>query len=168
MGPVQNRPQFERVTALLDDAVRHGARVLTDGGEARRPGLFIRPTLVEGVGHGVALVDEEQFGPVLPLMRFSDEDEAVALANDSPYGLGGSVWTADVEHGVAMADRLEVGTAWINQHGAFTAALPMPFAKESGLGADYAEYGVMEHSRMMLINAKTPPGPNSTLMEAPR
>ncbi len=169
MGPVQNRLQFERVTSLLDDAVRRGARVLTDGGQAASPGLFIRPTLVEGVGHGVALVDEEQFGPVLPLMRFSDEDEVVALANDSAYGLGGSVWTADVERGVAVADRLQVGTAWINQHGAFTAALPMPFARDSGLGTDYAEYGVLEHTRAMLINAKTLPNrPAAPALEAAR
>lgn len=156
MGPVQNRPQFDRIWAMFDDAVAHGARVITGGERVDRPGLFIPPTLVEGIGHGVALVDQEQFGPVLPLIPFRDEAEVVRLANDSLYGLGGSVWTSDIARGIALVERLEVGTGWVNQHGAFTAALPMPFAKESGIGMDYAEYGVAEHSRTMLVNVLLP------------
>ena len=154
MGPVQNRPQFDRIWSLFDDAVAHGARVLTGGERWKGPGLFIPPTLVEGVGHGVALVDEEQFGPVLPLIPFHDVEEAIRMANSGPYGLGGSLWTQDVERGIDLVERLEVGTGWVNQHGAFTAALPMPFAKQSGIGMDYAEYGVAEHSRAMLVNAR--------------
>ncbi|WP_375395419.1 aldehyde dehydrogenase family protein [uncultured Sphingomonas sp.] len=154
MGPVQNRPQFDRIWALFDDAVANGARIVAGGVRGDRPGLFIPPTLVDGIGHGVALVDEEQFGPVLPLISFRNAEDAVRMANDSPYGLGGSIWTADIVAGIALAARLEVGTAWVNQHGAFTAALPMPFAKQSGIGIDYAEYGVGEHMRPMLINAK--------------
>ena len=119
-------------------------------------GLFITPTIVENVGQGCRLVDEEQFGPVLPIMAFTDEDVAIEQANYGTYGLGGSVWTRDMDKGVMLADRLEVGTGWINQHGAFTAALPMPFAKESGIGMDYAQYGVAEHSRAMLVNALLP------------
>jgi acyl-CoA reductase-like NAD-dependent aldehyde dehydrogenase len=158
MGPVQNRPQFDRIWSLFDDAVAHGARVLCGGERHAGPGLFIPPTLVDGIGHGVRLVDEEQFGPVLPIIPFDDENEALRLANDSPYGLGGSIWTADIDRGVVLADRLEAGTAWVNQHGAFTAALPMAFAKDSGIGMDYAEYGLAEHSRAMLINARLPAG----------
>jgi aldehyde dehydrogenase (NAD+) len=154
MGPLQNRPQFERVWGLFDDAVARGGRVLTGGRRVEGPGLFIPPTLVDGLDHDSRLVAEEQFGPVLPIMRFCDEDEVIALANDTTYGLAGSIWTRDIDRGVALADRLEVGTAWVNQHGAFTAALPMPFAKESGVGADYAEYGLAEHTRPMLINAR--------------
>ncbi len=154
MGPLQNRPQFERVWDLFDDAVGQGGRVLTGGRRVDGPGLFIPPTLVDGLAHDVRLVKEEQFGPVLPILRFSDEDEVIALANDTTYGLAGSIWTRDIARGVALADRLEVGTAWVNQHGAFTAALPMPFAKESGIGIDYAEYGLAEHTRPMLINAR--------------
>ena len=154
MGPVQNRPQFERVWSLFDDAMAHGARVIAGGKRFDRPGLFIPPTLVDGISHGVKLVDEEQFGPVLPIMRFTDEESVLAQANDTKYGLGGSVWSRDVDHAVAMAERLVVGTAWINQHGAFTASLPMAFAKESGIGCDYAEFGLAEHTRLMLVNAR--------------
>jgi aldehyde dehydrogenase (NAD+) len=154
MGPLQNRPQFERVWDLFDDAVGQGGRVLAGGWRVEGPGLFIPPTLVDGLDHDVRLVKEEQFGPVLPIIRFSDDDQVVAMANNTTYGLGGSIWTREIDRGVALADRLEVGTAWVNQHGAFTAALPMPFAKESGIGIDYAEYGLAEHTRPMLINAR--------------
>jgi acyl-CoA reductase-like NAD-dependent aldehyde dehydrogenase len=132
-------------------------RTWSDAGADKRhdgPGLFIPPTLVEGIGHGVVLVDEEQFGPVLPLIPFRDEAEAVRMANASPYGLGGSIWSRDLDRACALVEELEVGSGWVNQHGAFTAALPMPFAKQSGIGMDYAEYGVAEHSRAMLINAR--------------
>ncbi len=156
MGPVQNRPQFERVWALFDEAAAAGARVLAGGARVAGPGLFIPPTVVDGLGHGVRLVDEEQFGPVLPMLRFHDAEDALRLANDGEYGLGGSVWTADLDAGTALARRLEVGTAWVNQHGGFTAALPMAFAKQSGLGIDYAEYGVGEHAQRMLVNVRLP------------
>jgi aldehyde dehydrogenase (NAD+) len=154
MGPLQNRPQFERVWGLFDDAMQQGARVLTGGERFEGPGLFIPPTLVDGIDHDTRLVKEEQFGPVLPLIRFKDEALVLRMANDTNYGLGGSVWTRDIERGLAFAERLEAGTAWVNQHGAFTAALPMPFAKESGVGIDYAEYGLAEHARPMLLNAR--------------
>ncbi len=154
VGAIQNRPQFDRIWALFDDAVAAGAHVLTGGTRHAGPGLFIPPTLVGGLVHGVRLVDEEQFGPVLPIIRFHDVDDALRLANDSEYGLGGSIWTANLDVGVALARRLEVGTAWINQHGGFSAALPMPFAKQSGIGIDYAEYGLAEHSQRVLVNAR--------------
>ncbi|MDV3456117.1 aldehyde dehydrogenase family protein [Sphingomonas sp. HF-S4] len=154
MTPVQNRPQFDRVWALYDDAVAHGAQVLTGGVRHEAAGLFIPPTLVAGIGHGVDLIDQEQFGPVLPILPFSDEEAVLELANRGDYGLGASVWTRDVDRGIALVERIDAGTGWVNQHGAFTAALPMPFARQSGIGMDYAEYGVAEHSQAMLINAK--------------
>ena len=156
MGPVQNRPQFDKIWAMFDDAVAQGGRVVTGGVRHDGPGFFIPPTLIEGVGHGVALVDDEQFGPVLPMIPFSDVEEAIAMANRGIYGLGGSIWTADIDRGVALAQRLEAGTGWVNQHGAFTAAIPMPFARQSGIGMDYAEYGVGEHMRTMVVNARLP------------
>jgi acyl-CoA reductase-like NAD-dependent aldehyde dehydrogenase len=154
MTPVQNQAQFERVWALHDDAVRQGAQVLTGGVRHDGAGLFIPPTLVAGIGQGVDLVDQEQFGPLLPILPFSDVNAVLELANHGDYGLGASIWTRDVERGIALAERLEAGTGWVNQHGMFTAALPMPFAKQSGIGMDYAEFGVAEHSQAMLINAR--------------
>jgi len=153
MTPIQNRKQFERVWSLIDDAAAHGGTILA-GGHPLDHGLFIAPTLFTGVGHGVPLVDEEQFGPVMPILPFTDIDAAIDDANRGELGLGGSIWTADVARGLDLAERLESGTAWVNQHGAFTAALPMPFAKQSGIGVDYAHYGVAEHSRLMLLNAR--------------
>jgi acyl-CoA reductase-like NAD-dependent aldehyde dehydrogenase len=152
MGPVQNAAQYARIVGLLEDARQAGGRILTGGPLNQGPGFFLRPAIVEGLSHGTRLVDEEQFGPALPLIPFARAEEAVMMANQDQYGLGGSVWTRDIDAGVALARELEVGTAWINQHGAFTAALPMPFARQSGLGMDYAEFGVAEHSRAMLIN----------------
>ncbi|WP_375194344.1 aldehyde dehydrogenase family protein [Sphingobium sp.] len=154
MTPIQNRKQFERVWHLIDDAVDRGGAILCGAQRHGGAGLFVPPTLVGNVDHGVALVDEEQFGPVLPLIPFRDEEAALRDANRGEMGLGGSIWTADVEHGLRLAERMECGTAWVNQHGAFSAALPMPFAKQSGIGTDYAQFGVAEHSRMMLVNAR--------------
>ncbi|MET0248351.1 MAG: aldehyde dehydrogenase family protein [Sphingobium sp.] len=153
MTPIQNRKQFDRVWTLIDDAAAHGGTIVA-GGHPLGQGLFIAPTLFTGVGHGVPLVDEEQFGPVLPILPFTDIDAAIDDANKGELGLGGSIWTADVARGLDLAERLECGTAWVNQHGAFSAALPMPFAKQSGIGVDYAHYGVAEHSRLMLLNAR--------------
>jgi aldehyde dehydrogenase (NAD+) len=154
MGPLQNRPQFDRVWSLFDDAMAEGGRLLTGGYRIDRPGFFMPPTLIDGLDHEVRLISEEQFGPVLPLIRFEDATLALQMANNTTYGLGGSIWTRDIDRGIALANRLEVGTAWVNQHGAFTAALPMPFAKDSGIGIDYAEYGLAEHARAMLVNAR--------------
>ena len=98
---------------------------------------------------------DEQFGPVLPIIAFDDEADALRCANANPYGLGGSVWSGDTDRALSIAESMHCGTAWVNQHGAFSAALPMPFAGQSGLGMDYAHYGVLEHSRAMLLNVKT-------------
>src|SRR3546814_19823764 len=120
MTPVQNRMQFDRVWSLFDHAIARGARVAVGGERHRGEGLFIPPTLVEGVGAGVRLVDEEQFGPVLPIIAFRDEAAAIAQANCGPYGLGGSIWTRDVDRGLALAARLDAGPGWVHPHGAFT------------------------------------------------
>jgi len=153
MGPIQNRPQFERVTGLLDEALTLGGSVVT-GGHRRPPGYFLSPTLVTGVAEGVRLVDEEQFGPVLPIMIFDDLEDVIGRANGTLYGLGASLWTGDLERGYRLAERLEAGSVWVNQHGAFTAAVPMPFAKESGLGIDYGEEGVTEFTQRQIVNVR--------------
>ena len=153
MGPVQNRPQLERVTDLLDDALRTG-RALVGGRRLDRCGYFLSPAIVIDVAEGVRLVDEEQFGPVLPVMSFATEEEALTRANASRFGLGGSIWSRDIERAMALAKRLEVGTSWVNQHGILHAGIPLPFAKESGLGIDYGAVGLAEFTQAHVINVR--------------
>jgi aldehyde dehydrogenase (NAD+) len=152
MGPIQNRPQYERVAGLRADALASGGRLISPSTPAPTGGLFLTPTVVTGLASDSRLVAEEQFGPLLPLIAFSDPTDAVRAANDSPFGLGGSIWTSDLDLGVSLAETLEVGSAWVNQHGAFDAAVPMPLAADSGLGIDYGDYGVAEHGQAMVIN----------------
>ena len=157
LAPLQSTDQRARVLGFADDAVSRGARRtgpdLTDA-EKASGGFFLAPCLVEGCTDDFDLVTEEQFGPVLPILPFDDEDAVLERANANRYGLGGSVWSRDPERALALAERLHCGTAWVNQHGAFSADLPMPFAGQSGLGMDYAHFGVREHSRAMLLNVK--------------
>jgi aldehyde dehydrogenase (NAD+) len=154
MAPLQSQAQLDRVKGFADDAAARGCTVHQQPFAADTKGFFLAPALVEGATAGMPLVDDEQFGPVLPIMPFTDEEDVLAQANAGEYGLGGSVWSNDVERALALASRLDSGTAWVNQHGAYSAALPLPFAKQSGLGMDYAQFGVLEHSRSMLINAR--------------
>jgi acyl-CoA reductase-like NAD-dependent aldehyde dehydrogenase len=153
MGPLQNRQQFERVVSLHEEAATQG-RVLC-GGIVPGPGYFIRPTLVADMAPGQRLVDEEQFGPVLPLVPFDDEELALAFANGSPYGLGGSVWSASTERAYALAARLEVGTAWVNQHFDVAPHIPFTGAKQSGLGFEFAVEGLAEYTQQQIINVAT-------------
>jgi acyl-CoA reductase-like NAD-dependent aldehyde dehydrogenase len=159
LAPLQSAAQQARVQGFLDDALGRGARRtgpdLSVSGAEAGGGFFMAPALVEGCGEDFVLVADEQFGPVLPIIAFDDEADALRLANANPYGLGGSVWSEDTERALSIAENMHCGTAWVNQHGAFSAALPMPFAGQSGLGMDYAHYGVLEHSRAMLLNVKT-------------
>lgn len=156
MGPIQNRPQFERVLGLRNAAVQSGATLHQSIGPIPDRGLFLAPAAVTGLPERHPLVQEEQFGPLLPIIAFDDPAEAIAEANTGPYGLGGSVWSADIERAQSLAVQLDVGNAWVNQHGAFEPAVPMPFAKASGIGIDYGGLGVHEHSQTTIINVLRP------------
>ncbi len=153
LGPIQNRMQYDKVVELVEDAKARGGRVLL-GGEADGAGggLFYPVTLIADVANGVRLVDEEQFGPVLPIIRFSDIDEVIADANDNPNGLGGSVWTGDLEYGRSLARRLECGTAWINNHGPVRPDVPFGGVKRSGLGVEFGKWGLSEYTDLQVIN----------------
>jgi len=134
LGPLQNQPQYEKVLAILQDARERGARFVTGGGALPRPGYFIAPTIVTGVAEGTRLVDEEQFGPVLPVLTFKTIEEVVRRANATRYGLGASVWSGDVTRAQEVARQLEAGTVWINAHGGASADIPFGGFKESGVG----------------------------------
>ncbi|MGV7121970.1 aldehyde dehydrogenase family protein [Sphingopyxis sp. 550A] len=151
IGPIQNKAQYEKVKAFLESARKDGTIVA--GGEAMdRAGYFLRPTIVRDVTDGDQIVDEEQFGPILPVIRFSDVDDVVARANASPYGLGASVWSRDVDRALAVAERIESGSVWVNQHVAIGPHIPMAGVKSSGLGVEQAEEGLAEYTQLSVIN----------------
>jgi acyl-CoA reductase-like NAD-dependent aldehyde dehydrogenase len=152
MGPVQNAAQHRIVRDLLADARANGATFLCGGAALDRPGYFIAPTVVTGVAEGVRLVDEEPFGPVLPVLSYRDVEDAVRRANATRYGLTGSVWTADPERGAALAARLEVGSAWVNHHVGLDAHVPFGGAKESGIGCEYGLDGLKEYTQALALH----------------
>jgi len=154
LGPINNRPQFERVQELVDDARRQGGRVIAGGAPLDRAGYFYPPTLVTDVGAGVRLVDEEQFGTALPIIAYHDLDDALAQANRTHYGLGGSVWTADVVRGLELAQRLDCGTAWVNQHINTGTLAPFGGMKWSGIGRENGRWGLDEFSDLQVLSAR--------------
>lgn len=151
LGPVQNELQFNKVRDLVDDARAQGGRILTGGAPLDRPGYFYPITLVADVDHGVRLVDEEQFGPALPIIRYSDLDEVIARANQNPAGLGGSVWSADVEKAKRYAMQLECGSVWINKHGAIQPNAPFGGVKQSGIGVEFGAEGLKEFTTIQTV-----------------
>ncbi|GAA4357911.1 aldehyde dehydrogenase family protein [Microbacterium rhizosphaerae] len=142
LGPLQNRQQFDIVSRLVDDARAHGGRVVTGGAPASELGeLFYPITLVADVADGMAIVDEEQFGPALPIIRYSDVEDAIASANRLDVGLGASVW-GDQDAARAVAARIQAGTVWINSHGGVHPMIPFGGVKGSGYGLEFGVEGL--------------------------
>ncbi|WKC46479.1 aldehyde dehydrogenase family protein [Pseudomonas veronii] len=150
-GPVQNLEQLQLVEALVADAREHGARVLCGGARLERPGFFYPPTLVADVTDGQRLVDEEQFGPVLPLIAYQDVEDVLRRANAGDMGLGGSVWGPDVEQATALASRLESGVAWVNCHARIQPNTPFGGSKMSGFGVEFGLEGLLEFTGQQLL-----------------
>lgn len=148
LGPINNRMQFEKVQRLVD-AAKHKGRVLL-GGEPGE-GLFFPPTLIADLSRDDPLVFEEQFGPALPIIRYSDVEDAIRQANDSPNGLGGSVWSQDIDKARQVASRLECGSVWINKHGAIQPNAPFGGVKSSGCGVEFGEEGLAEYTDIQVI-----------------
>ncbi|WP_223623466.1 aldehyde dehydrogenase family protein [Microbacterium sp. EST19A] len=152
LGPLQNHAQFEIVRDLVEDAARHGGRIVTGGTPATELGeLFYPVTLVADVADGVALVDEEQFGPALPIIRYADVEDAVASANGLDVGLGASVW-GDREQARAVAARIQAGTVWINSHGGVHPMIPFGGHKSSGYGLEFGVEGLKSVAVPQVIN----------------
>jgi len=152
IGPVNNRPQLERVAGLVREAIGDGASAAAGGSVMNRPGYFFEPTILTGAADGSRIVDEEQFGPALPVVPYRDLDDAVARANATSYGLGGSVWTADASRGEEIARRLECGTAWVNTHSMLLPHIPFGGVKWSGLGLENAMCGYESFTDVQVIH----------------
>lgn len=147
MGPLVSRGQLARVSGMLDSAVRRqGAEVVSDPRGFAGDGYYLAPTVIRGVGHGRDLVQEEIFGPLVTVGTFRDEEEAVRLANGVSQGLAASVWTGSIDQAMRVTKRLNVGTTWINSHGATIGEMPFGGVKESGFGNDLSIYAMEQHT----------------------
>jgi len=153
MGPLQNKMQYDKVLDVLEDTKRQpGVRILAGGHTLNKPGYFLAPTIVADIGDDTRLVREEQFGPIVPVLKYKDVDEAVARANDTRMGLAASVWTRDLEKGAQVAARLEAGTVWVNHHLGSEADIPFGGFKESGLGREHGVLGLQSYMEPQVIN----------------
>jgi acyl-CoA reductase-like NAD-dependent aldehyde dehydrogenase len=139
------------VKGFLEDAQQNGA-IVAGGKALNRKGYFVQPTIVRDIADDARLVREEQFGPILPVLRYSDVDDAIARANDTDFGLGGSVWSKDLDRAYAVAARIDSGTVWINQHLDMHPDVPFSGAKQSGIGTEQGQVGLEEFTRVKILN----------------
>jgi len=151
LGPIQNKTQYEKIKELLEDTRKHG-KIVAGGAALDQPGYFIQPTIVRDISDGTRLVDEEQFGPILPLIKFSDPEDALQRANNSSFGLGGSIWSKDLKKAYDLAGRMNSGTVWVNKHGDIAPNIPFGGAKQSGLGTELGQIGLEEFTQLQVIN----------------
>lgn len=151
LGPIQNAAQRQRVASLVEDAREKGARILAGGHAIEGDGFFYAPTIIADARPGMRVVDEEQFGPALPVIRYTDLDDAIAQANASDNGLGGSIWTSRPAEAAALALRLECGSVWINEHGAIQPDAPFGGVKQSGVGVEFGMYGLEEYLSLQTV-----------------
>ncbi|NUT70336.1 aldehyde dehydrogenase family protein [Pseudarthrobacter sp. C4D7] len=153
LGPLQNQAQYDVVANLVEAAKASGARILLGGNpDTDQPGYFYPTTLVADMDNGNPLVAEEQFGPALPIIRYSTIDEAVEKANGLDVGLGASVWSPDLQAARDVAARLQAGTVWINRHGAVDPRIPFGGAKQSGYGVEFGVEGLKALGVPQVIN----------------
>ncbi len=154
LGPLQNKKQLDIVCELAADARSAGAQFLTGGEAAAGPGYFFPPTVVTNITDGTRLVDEEQFGPIVPVIKYSDVDDAITRANNNPAGLGGSVWSRDVERATELAARLESGSVWVNAHADIQPNAPMGGMKQSGIGCEFGYWGLAENTDIQTVKIR--------------
>jgi acyl-CoA reductase-like NAD-dependent aldehyde dehydrogenase len=153
IGPLCNPVQRDRIKELVGDALQSGIRVAVGGSVTDGPGYFYEPTILAGLNGSERIVVEEQFGPALPIIEYSDIEEAIAQANDSNYGLGASVWTADPERGRTLAPRVESGTVWVNTHQSGIPGQPFGGLKWSGIGVEGGPWGMLAYTELQAIHA---------------
>ncbi len=155
VGPIQNKKQYDRVIELIEDAKDNGYQFLTGGDvDPSGTGYYVPISILDNPPEDARIVAEEQFGPVMPLMKFSTEEEVIARANNSEYGLAGAVWTADPDKGVEIAEQLETGTVWVNEYLHLSPFAPFGGHKQSGFGAEYGLDGLKEFTYPQVITVK--------------
>jgi acyl-CoA reductase-like NAD-dependent aldehyde dehydrogenase len=152
IGPVSNKMQLDKVAALVDDARARGATIVTGGVRPNAPGFFYPLTVIADAADDMRVVKEDQFGPVIPILKYKTVDEAVQRANSLDVGLGGSIWGNDAQEAARHASRLECGTAWVNQHGTLHPMAPFGGVKCSGIGVEFNVDGLKEYTTVQVLN----------------
>ena len=156
IGPLQNRQQYDKVLDIIE-AAREDGTVVAGGHALDRPGFFIAPTVVRDIREDSRLVQEEQFGPVFPVLAYDSIDEVVDRANASEYGLGGTIWTSDYARGAEIAMRIDSGTVWVNKHLELPVDVPFGGAKQSGIGREKGLDGLKEFTQVKIVNISKAP-----------
>jgi acyl-CoA reductase-like NAD-dependent aldehyde dehydrogenase len=154
LGPINNAPQFKRVKELVSDALDHGATAVTGGSAMDGDGYFFTPTILANAQDGTRIVDEEQFGPALPVISYHHLSDALDRANGTNFGLSGSVWGADTERAAKVAEQLECGTIWVNTHLALAPHQPFGGFKWSGMGVENGPWGLAQFSEVQAVHRK--------------
>jgi acyl-CoA reductase-like NAD-dependent aldehyde dehydrogenase len=152
IGPLSNRMQLDKVMGYVDDARARGAKVVLGGERREGPGYFYPLTVIAEATDEMRVVSEEQFGPVIPIIKYRSVEEAMRRANSLEVGLGGSVWGNDPQEAAKYARQLECGTAWVNQHGALHPLAPFGGVKSSGLGVEFNVDGLKEYTTIQVVN----------------
>jgi aldehyde dehydrogenase (NAD+) len=155
VGPVTTPPQYKKVLEYIDVAKGEGATCVMGGGPAKRPecgdGWFVEPTIFTDVKNSMRIAQEEVFGPVLSVLRFKDDDEAVEIANDVLYGLAAGVWTQNIRRAMTMAERLQAGTVWINTYRAISYMTPFGGFKHSGIGRENGQEAIRSYMQTKAV-----------------
>lgn len=152
IGPLTHEMQRNKVISLVEEARRLGADIVTGGVKPETPGFFYPLTVIANATDQMRVVSEEQFGPVIPILKYENVEEAIRRANSLSVGLGGSIWGDDVEAAAALAQRLECGTAWVNQHGTLHPLAPFGGVKNSGIGVEFNVDGLREYTTIQVLN----------------
>ena len=151
IGPLANPQQLQKLEEQVRDAMAKGAKLLYGGSRIGQKGCFYQPTVLTGIKKNMKVAKEEVFGPVIPIMAVRGESEAIKLANNTDFGLGGSIWTRDVAKGEALARRIEAGTVCVNRGANSDSRMPFGGIKKSGIGREYSRYGLIEFANIKSV-----------------